>query len=179
MPAPDAPRPQNPEPQDSGPDPDVIDRIWALAGKLDPCMLVTQDGQGQRVRPVFARVRRDEGAIYVLSDTKGCKLDQIAENPHVALAFSDERANDYVVINGIAEVRHDPLKARDLWRFSDDTFFKAPDNPDLRVITVRPVAAELWDGSNLLITGTKMLAERLLGTRTQLVENAQVDRLRP
>lgn len=160
-------------------DSDVIDRIWTIADKLDPCMFVTRDGDGQRVRPVYARVRRDEGAIYVLSDSKGCKLDQIEANAHVSLAFSDERANDYVVINGMAEARHDPEKARDVWRFSDETFFKSPDNPDLRVITVRPVSAELWDGSNLLISGAKLLAERLLGAKTQLVENARIDRLQP
>ncbi|SNR39720.1 general stress protein [Paracoccus sediminis] len=122
-------------------------------------------------------MRRDEGAIYVLTDRQGCKLDQISANPNVTLAFSDERANDYVVINGTAEVRHDPEKAREVWRFSDATFFKSPDNPDLRVIVVRPTAAELWDGSNLLISGAKMLAERLMGARTELVENAKVDRL--
>lgn len=159
------------------PDTDVTQRIWTMADKLDPCMFVTSDGDGQRVRPVYARVRRNEGAIYILSDSQGCKLDQIQANPNVSLAFSDERANDYVVINGTAEVRHDPEKARDVWRFSDETFFKSPDNPDLRVITVTPVAAELWDGSNLLITGAKMLADRLVGTKSELVENAKVDRL--
>ncbi|MFC3167044.1 pyridoxamine 5'-phosphate oxidase family protein [Paracoccus fontiphilus] len=159
------------------PDPDVIDRIWTIADRLDPCMFVTCDGDGQRVRPVYARVRRDEGAIHVLTDTKGCKLDQIAANPNVSLAFSDERANDYVVINGTAEIRHDPDKAREVWRLTDETFFTSPDHPDLRVITVRPTSAELWDGSNLLISGVKMLAERLLGAKTELVENAKVGRL--
>ena len=158
-------------------DPDVTDRIWTMADKLDPCMFVTRAGDGMRVRPVYARVRRDEGAIYILSDTKGCKLDQIEANPNVSLAFSDERANDYVVINGTAEIRHDPDKARDVWRFSDETFFRSPDNPDLRVIAVRPDSAELWDGSNLLISGAKILVERLAGAKTQLVENAKVDRL--
>lgn len=159
------------------PDPDVIDRIWTIADKLDPCMFITCDGDGQRARPVYARVRRDEGVIYVLTDRQGCKLDHIDANANVTLAFSDERANDYVVISGTAQARHDPDKARDLWRFSDETFFKTPDNPDLRVITVTPTAAELWDGSNLLISGAKLLAERLLGAKTQLVENAKVHRL--
>lgn len=45
------------------------------------------------------------------------------------------------------------------------------------MIAVRPVAAELWDGSNLLITGAKMLAERLVGAKVELVQNARVDRL--
>lgn len=159
-------------------DSDVSGRIWDLADRLDPCMLVTTDGDRQRVRPVFARVRRDEGAIYILTDTKGTKLDQIARNPAVSLAFSDERGNDYTVIYGTATVSQDADKVRDLWRFSDETFFKSPDNPEIRVIAVRPDAAELWDGSHLLITGAKILAQRLVGADVELVENAKVDRLR-
>lgn len=158
-------------------DPDVIDRIWKLADSLDPCMLVTRDGDGQRVRPVFARVRRDEGLIYILTDTKGVKLDQIAANPAVSLAFSDIRANDYAVIDGTARILDDTGKAEDLWRTSDQSFWKSPDNPDLRIIAVEPTGAELWDGSNLLVTGAKMLAERIAGAKVELVENATVDTL--
>lgn len=159
-------------------DSDVTDRIWALAHRLDPCMFVTTTNNRSHVRPVFARVRKDEGAIYVLTDISGDKLDQIAENPAVTLAFSDERGNDYAVIHGSATVTRDAQKAKDLWRFSDETFFTSPDNPDLRIITVTPDSAELWDGSHLLITGAKILAERLIGAEVELVENAKVDRLR-
>ena len=60
-PGPCVSRPRRPEAL--MPDPDVTDRIWTLADKLDPCMFVTCEGEGQRVRPVYARVRREEGAI--------------------------------------------------------------------------------------------------------------------
>lgn len=159
-------------------DQDVIDRIWALADRMDPCMFVTTTNDRAHARPVFARVRKNEGAIYVLTDINGHKLDQIAENPAVLLAFSDERGNDYAVIHGTAKVEQDAAKAKDLWRYSDETFFKSPDNPDLRVVTVRPDSAELWDGSHLVITGAKILAERLVGADVELVENAKVDHLR-
>ena len=52
-------------------DPDVTQRIWTMADRLNPCMFVTCDGDGQRIRPVYARVRRDEGVIYVLTDIQG------------------------------------------------------------------------------------------------------------
>lgn len=154
---------------------DELDRIWTIADKIDPCMLVTRAEDGARVRPVYARVRRDEGRIYILTDIKGVKLDQIAANPHVSLSFADIRANSYVVIDGTAEARRDPAKARDLWRFTDDSFWNGPDDPDLRVITVVPTSAELWDGSNLLVSGAKILAERLVGAEVRLVETARVD----
>lgn len=78
----------------------AIDKIWELANKLDPCLLVTRDGDWQRVRPVYARARRDEGRIYILTDTSGEKHEQIERFPQVSLAFADPLANDYVVING-------------------------------------------------------------------------------
>lgn len=158
-------------------DPDVTDRIWELADRLDPCMFVTRDGDRQRVRPVYARVRREEARIYILTDVNGSKLDQIAANPRVSLAFSDERANHYAVIDGTALVSNDRAKIADVWRVSDASFWNASDNPDLRLIAVEPDAAELWDGSNLLVTGAKMLAERLTGAKVELVRNAKVDSL--
>lgn len=156
---------------------DVVERIWKIAERVDPCMLVTRDGDEHRVRPVFARVRRDEGRIYVLTDTRGEKLDQIAEHPKVSLAFADIRANDYVVIEGTARILDDQPKIEALWRFADKSFWDTPDNPDLRAIEVRPTGAEIWDGSNRLITGAKVLAERLLGAEVELVENAKVGKI--
>ena len=158
-------------------DPSVIDRIWSFADRMDPCMLVTRDGEDTRARPVYARVRRDEGRIYILTDTSGDKLDQIAARPEVTLAFSDPRANDYVVIAGVATISRDREKIAEVWRVTDASFWKDPDNPELRLIAVEPRDAELWDGSNLLVSGAKVLAERLVGAKTQLVENARVERI--
>ena len=147
----------------------AIDKIWELADKLDPCLLVTRDGDWQRVRPVYARARRDEGRIYILTDTSGEKHEQIERFPQVSLAFADPLANDYVVINGIATVSRDRKKIEEVWKFSDD--------PKLRLITIEPRDAELWDGSNVLVTGAKMIAERFLGAKVELVENRKVDQI--
>lgn len=158
-------------------DPTVTDRIWSFADRMDPCMLVTQDGGQARVRPVFARVRREEGRIYILTDISGDKLGQIEACPQVAIAFSDARANDYVVIRGEAAISRDQAKIDEVWRVSDETFWSTPENPDLRLITVTPRDAELWDGSHMLVAGVKVLAERLAGVKVQLVENARVEQI--
>lgn len=165
------------KPDDASADASAIDKIWELADKLDPCLLVTRDGDWQRVRPVYARARRDEGRIYILTDTSGEKHEQIERFPQVSLAFADPQANDYVVINGIATVSRDRKKIEEVWKFSDEAFWEAPDDPNLRLITVEPRDAELWDGSNVVVTGAKMLAERFLGAKVQLVENRKVDQI--
>ena len=159
-------------------DREITDRIWKIADRIDPCLLVTRDGDRARVRPVYARVRREEGLIYILTDTGGGKIEQIEAHPEVALSFADIRANDYVVIEGEARVSNDRAKIDELWRFSDESFWETPDNPDLRLIVVTPKGAELWDGSNWLVTGAKVLAERVAGAEVELVENARVGQIR-
>ncbi|MCL7080192.1 pyridoxamine 5'-phosphate oxidase family protein, partial [Escherichia coli] len=67
-----------------------------------------------------------------------------------SLAFADPQANDYVVINGLATVSSDREKIEEVWRFSDEAFWEALDDPNLRLITVEPRDAELWDGSNVV-----------------------------
>lgn len=159
-------------------DRDVTERIWRIAERIDPCLLVTRDGDRAQVRPVFARVRREEGLIYILTDIGGAKIGQIEADGKVVLAFADIRANDYVTIEGVARVSNDRAKINELWRFSDASFWETPDNPDLRLIAVTPKGAELWDGSNRLVTGAKVLAERVAGAEVELVENARVDGIR-
>lgn len=155
----------------------AIDKTWEPADTLDSCLLVTRDGDWQRVRPVFARARRDEGRIYILTDTSGEKHEQIARFPQVSFAFADPQANDYVVINGIATLSRDREKIEDVRRFSDEAFWEAPDDSNLRLISVESRDAELLDGSNVVVTGAKMIAERFLGAKVKLVENRKVDHI--
>ncbi len=156
---------------------DAIDRIWKLADRIDPCLLGTWDGSQQQSRPVYARVRRGEGRIYILTDRSGHKHLQIDAHPDVTLSFADVHANDYVVIHGSASVSRDQARISDVWTFKDVSFWETPENPDLLLITVVPEAAEIWDGSNLAISGVKVLAERLVGADVELVDHHKVDRI--
>lgn len=156
---------------------DAIDRIWTLADRIDPCLLGTWDGEEQQSRPVYARVRRGEGRIYVLTDINGHKHRQIEAHPKVTLSFADIHANEYVVVHGTARVSQDRAKIAEVWTFKDASFWDTPENPDLRLIEVTPEAAELWDGSNIAVTGVKALAERLLGADVELVANRKVDHI--
>ena len=158
-------------------EPEAIDTIWNLAKSIDFCMFVTWDGMRQRARPLSARVRRDEGRIYFLSDTHGAKDDQIERFPKVTMAFADVRAHDYVAITGHAIVTDDRSKIAELWTSADKAWWEGPDDPDIRLITVDPEDAELWKGPNRLVAGAKMLAAAVTGAKVDFGENAKVDHL--
>ena len=67
---------------------EIQDRIWELAERIDFCMFTTWDGERQRSRPLSARVRQDEHAIYFLVDAEGEKNWQVDKFPWVSCAWA-------------------------------------------------------------------------------------------
>ena len=49
-------------------------------------------------------------------------------------------------ISGIAQASADPLVIRELWATSAKQQWDSPDNPDIRMLRIVPLRAELWDG---------------------------------
>lgn len=156
---------------------EAIDSIWKLAKSIDFCMFVTWDGERQRARPLSARPDRDEGRIYFLVDVKGEKDNQIERFPTVTLAFSDINAHDYVVITGTAAVSNDRGKIAELWTVADRAWWDDADDPAIRLITVDPEDAELWQGPNRITAAAKLVAAAVTGAKVDFGENVKVDHL--
>ncbi|MHA6297396.1 pyridoxamine 5'-phosphate oxidase family protein [Devosia sp. CAU 1758] len=144
------------------------DRIWELADKINICMLTTWDGEQQRSRPMGSRVRRDEHAIYFLTDIEGHKLTEIDKFPHVSLAWADNGGHKYVVIAGEAVVSNDRAKIEELWTNFDKAWWDDASDPQIRLLKVTPEDGEVWDSPNMLVAGAKMLAAATTGAKPDM-----------
>jgi general stress protein 26 len=151
-----------------------IERVWELAEKIGTTMFVTWDGERQRARPLAANVRKDENAIHFLVDVHGAKDDQIKKFPIVTLAFADNGGSKYVSITGEAAVLNDRAKIKELWSPFAKAWWDSPEDPNIRVITVTPQDAELWDTPGKLITTVSMLAAAVTGGTPKVGDNAKV-----
>ena len=147
---------------------EAIDRIWDLARKIDICMLTTWDGSQQRSRPMSARVRREENAIYFLTDLEGHKLTEIENFPHVSLAWADNGGHKYVVIAGEAEVSNDRQRIHQLWEAFDKAWWDSAHDPKIRLLKVTPEDGEVWDSPNMLVSAAKMLAAAATGAKPDM-----------
>jgi len=56
------------------------------------------------------------------------------------------RGQAYLSITARAEVQHGHAQATEIWKSTDDMWWSGPDDPNVCVLRVRPVTAELWDG---------------------------------
>lgn len=150
------------------------DRAWELAEDINICMFITWDGERQRARPLAANVMRDEQAIHFLVDVNGMKDDQVERFPIVTLAFADTGKYKFVTMSGNAAVSNDRAKIAALWTPDNKAFWDSRDDPDIRVITVRPDEAEVWDSPGLIVSTVKMLTAAVTGAKMELGNNRKV-----
>lgn len=153
---------------------DYVLRAWNMMEKIQTCMLITWDGERQRARPMAATVKPAEHAIYFLTDARREKDDQIARFPIVTLAFADTGGQKYVSVTGHATVSSDRARIKELWSPFAKAWWDSPEDPNIRVLTVSPDDAELWDSPGTLIATVKMLTAAATGSRPDMGENRKV-----
>ncbi|RYE87342.1 MAG: general stress protein [Hyphomicrobiales bacterium] len=153
---------------------EIMDRVWELAEKLDFCMFGTWDGDKQHSRPLSSRVKRDEHAIYFLVSADGHKNIEIKKFPDVNLSYADIKAMNYVSISGRAALSNDRAKIAELWSAFDKAWWDDKDDPDIRLITVTPERAELWDSPGRMVAFATMLTAAITGAKPDFGDNATV-----
>lgn len=126
-----------------------IARVWEIIEKMRVGMLTTQFGGGLRARPLEARADRNAGIIWFVTDVRGAKDDEIGAAHDIGLVFIDEGDHAYLSITGRAFVTRDTTQTKNIWKKTDDTWFPdGPDDPNVRLLRLEPITAELWDGSS-------------------------------
>jgi general stress protein 26 len=164
------------EPQSDKSEAELQDRAWGLAKSIGTCMFTTWTGKRQRSRPMTAFPNRDEHALYFLTEEDSDMVKQARDFPAVSAAFAEVSGNKYLVVSGQATVENDRAKIKELWSPFAKAFWKSPDDPAIRVVTLTPEDAELWDSPNRLVATAIMLTAAATGNqKPKLGDKAHVD----
>jgi general stress protein 26 len=151
-----------------------VDRVWELMNKIGFAMLVTSDGDRLRARPMSAYLKRDENAIYFLTDARHHKDEEMARDPSVNLSFADAGSQKYVSLTGTAAVGNDRAKIRELFSTPAKAWWNSADDPNIRVLKITPEDAEYWDSPGSVISYAKMAVAAVTGTRPEIGNNRKV-----
>ena len=154
---------------------DAVTRIWSLIGAIKVAMVVTHAEDGAlRARPMAARPDHEDNAIYFLTDAAAGKDEEVRRDDNICLAFADTSQHRYVSVTGRAEILNDRAKIKQHWSAFDKAFWRDPDDPNIRLLCVRPERAEYWERAGAVATAIKMLAAGASGGRPDLGENRKV-----
>ena len=151
------------------------DRVWEIIETVGIAMLTTSFPGGLRARPLEARPERDAGLIWFVTDLRSGKEHEIEAEHDVGLVFIDAKAKAYLSITARAEVRQDHAKAAEIWKRTDNMWWSGPDDPNVRVLRVQPLTAELWDGpASAAVAAFEFAKARITGAKPNLGENRKV-----
>jgi general stress protein 26 len=152
-----------------------LDRVWDIIEQVGVCMLTTRFAGGLRARPLQVRPEREAGLIWFVTDLHSGKEEEIETEHEVGLVFIDAKEKAYLSITARAEVLRDHAKAAEIWKETDNVWWKGPDDPNVCVLRVTPATAELWDGpASHAVAAYEFAKARLTGTKPNLGENRKV-----
>lgn len=151
-----------------------VQRVWDLMKKIGFAMLVTRDGDKLRARPMSAYLKREENAIYFLTDARRHKDEEIARDPHVNLSFADTGSQKYVSLTGTAAISNDRARIKQLFSTPAKAWWDSAEDPNIRILKITPDDAEFWDSPGAIISYVKMAVAAASGRRPDLGDNRKV-----
>ncbi len=152
-----------------------LSRIWDIIESVGICMLTTRFAGGLRARPLEARPDRAAGLIWFVTDLRSAKDHEIDAEHDVGLTFVDHDKNAYLSLTARAAVQRDHAKAAEIWKATDTMWWQGPDDPNVCVLRVSPLTAELWDGpASQAVAAFEFVKARLTGEQPKLGENRKI-----
>jgi general stress protein 26 len=152
-----------------------LEKLYEMIQDLDTAMLTTRRRDGHLVSRAMANQKRAAGADlwFVTSDASG-KLDDLANDPHINLAYYKDRTREWVSVAGLATVSRDRATIAELyapdWKMwfgsEGDPRHGTPDDPRMVLIGVdvhsavflevnKPQPVVLYEIAKGWITGTE------------------------
>lgn len=142
-------------------------KAWNIAESIGVCFLSTGNNQ----YPMAALIRKEEEAIYFLTDAGSEKIREIGNGRSIQLTFVDKGSNEYLFLEGDATVSNERDKIHDLWSAAAKAYWDSADDPAIRLVTFYPSRAEYWDGPNKIVAASKMLFAAATGGRIDMGDN--------
>jgi general stress protein 26 len=165
--------------QDKNRDNDVplekkLDDLYKLIDGIEIALMTTRRPDGHLVsRPMDTQKRTSGTDLWFVTDIEAHKLDELASDPHVNLAYYKDRTREWVSVSGTAIISQDRNLIRGLYKPDWKIWFPneggkrdgGPDDPRLALILVeahsvvyskkdRPTPVILFEMAKAMLTGS-------------------------
>lgn len=124
-----------------------IEKLSDLIKDIQITMFTTiAEGGALRSRPMFTQDTPFDGNLWFLTSETADVTEEIEEESQVLLTYAHPGQQEYVSVNGTAEVLNDREHIRGLWKPAMKVWFPAgEDDPSIRLLKVSVSRAEYWD----------------------------------
>ena len=145
---------------------EAIKKMQELVKAADICLFTTNLTQlPLSTRPMSTQEVDDDGTLWFFSQKSSNKESDIHNDNRVQLFYYNKGNSEYLSIFGEAKLLRDKKQIDRLWSPILKTWFtEGKDDPELELISVRPLEAYYWDTKhNKMVAGFKILAGAVTG----------------
>jgi general stress protein 26 len=160
--------------RESAPVEKKLDELYGLIEGIEIAMFTTRRSDGRLVsRPMATQTQADGADLWFVTDVESHKLDELAFDPNVNLAYYRDGSREWVSVSGTAIVTQDRRLIHELYQkdwkawFGDEGGARdgGPDDPRLALIQVevdsvsylkvdKPKPLVLFEVAKGMMTGT-------------------------
>ncbi|HEX8329350.1 MAG TPA: pyridoxamine 5'-phosphate oxidase family protein [Hymenobacter sp.] len=132
-------------------------------------MTTIEHGNELHSRPMYTTEPEEDGTLWFFTEKDSQKVDEVQQDRHINLGYSDPSANTYVAITGTAQVVTDRAKIKELWNESLRGWFpNGSDDPNIALLRVTIDKGEFWDTpSSTLLRAYAYVKAVVTGERDQ------------
>lgn len=154
-----------------------IKKLKELTEEIDFCMMTTIDKGHLRSRPMSTQVAEFDREIWFFTTDNSHKIDEIAKDDRVCLAYSKPDDSTYVSISGRGEIRKNRAKMEELWNPILKAWFPdGLDDPHICLMKVTAEQAEYWEATSGKIVELLGFVKALAtGEQADYGENRKID----
>ncbi len=125
---------------------DNTEKLWDLIKTVEVAMMVTEDGEYLRSRPMAVSQKAFDGTLWFFTRADSHKVVEVQEDQRVNLAYAHPGKQDYVSVSGRASLVRDRKAIDEHWAESLRVWFpKGKDDPEIALLKVVVQQAEYWD----------------------------------
>jgi general stress protein 26 len=122
------------------------DKLWSLIKTVEVAMMVTEDGDHLRSRPMAMSQTEFDGTLWFFTKADSHKVSEVQADQKVNLAFAHPGKQDYVSVSGTASLVRDSAAVAEHWTDSLKVWFpKGKSDPEIALLKVTVKQAEYWD----------------------------------
>lgn len=152
-------------------------KVWELIKDIRIAQIVTHaEGEMLAARPMAALNREFTGILWFYTKVDSPKIAEIDANPNVLLAYSEPAKQEYISIQGKAEILNDRQKINEFWsEYCRIWFPQGKEDESIRLLKVTVERAEYWDSpaSKLVMIYSYAIA-RFTGEVPEVGQNRKV-----
>ena len=123
-----------------------VAKLWDLIKTVEVAMLVTEDGEHLRSRPMAVSQKEFDGTLWFFTRASAHKVVEVGQHHRVNLAYAHPGKQDYVSVSGQASLVRDRAAIDQHWSELLRTWFPGgKDDPEIAMLKVEVQQAEFWD----------------------------------